>query len=90
MCVGWAPYRVVDVVEAVPVKSVLGKEYRKESKAIIVYLSELNESAVLNLEKDLQEKGLSIIYTSSTVEPLYCGHHCEDFLFLVFLAGHTM
>ncbi|XP_043286429.1 glycine--tRNA ligase isoform X2 [Venturia canescens] len=46
--------KVVDVVEAAPNRSVIGKSFRKEAKFVLEALSALDENAVDTLEKSLE------------------------------------
>ena len=47
----------VDVVEVVPEKGVIGKQFRKEGKAIMETLSSLTSSQAEAVERETAEKG---------------------------------
>lgn len=47
----------MDVVECVPDKGVIGKQFRKEAKPILEWMSGLDESAVKEMEESFQTKG---------------------------------
>ena len=49
--------RKVDVVEVVPDRKVLGKQFKKDSQLIAEYLKGLSECDIGELEKSLKEKG---------------------------------
>ncbi len=48
---------MVDVVEVVPDKGKIGKQFRKEAKAIMEGLSILTKEAVQGVESQLQQEG---------------------------------
>ncbi len=43
----------MDVVDAVPDKAAIGKQYRKEAKVLLEWLSSLNKEQTHQLEKQL-------------------------------------
>ncbi len=47
----------MDVVECVPDKGVIGKQFRKEAKPILEWLAGLDSSATEEVEKGLQTSG---------------------------------
>ncbi|KAK5646462.1 hypothetical protein RI129_004926 [Pyrocoelia pectoralis] len=49
--------RIVDVVEAIPNKAVIGKKFKKEAKAIYDKLAELDANEISDLEKALEASG---------------------------------
>ena len=49
--------RIVQRVQAVPEKGVMGKEFRAKSKLVMQKLSEMNNDQVEELEAALQKKG---------------------------------
>ena len=51
------PQVVEDIVECVPEKSVIGKQFRKEAKPIMEELVNLNPQGVRRLEEEIQNKG---------------------------------
>ncbi|CAH1789407.1 unnamed protein product [Owenia fusiformis] len=53
--------KVIDVVECVTNKGLVGKAFKKEAKAVTEYLSKLNEAEVNSLEKDLTASGESAL-----------------------------
>ena len=49
--------RQLDVVEVVPDKGLIGKQFRKDAKAITEFLTGLSGDAVKSVEQELAEKG---------------------------------
>ena len=49
--------KVVDVVECVPEKGVIGKQFRKDAKPIMDWLSGLDEKGVEEMERQMKSKG---------------------------------
>ena len=49
--------RKVDVVEVVPDKGIIGKQFRKDAKPIMEHLAGLGSSQAELLEKEVSEKG---------------------------------
>ena len=49
--------RIVQRVQAVPEKGVLGKEFRAKSKLVMQQLNEMSNDKVEELEAGLKEKG---------------------------------
>ena len=49
--------RTVDVVEVVPEKGIIGKQFRREGKGIMDQLASLSSSQAEELEKETTEKG---------------------------------
>lgn len=47
----------MDVVEVVPEKGVIGKQFRREGKAIMDQLASLSSSQAEEIEKETVEKG---------------------------------
>ena len=47
----------MDVVEVVPEKGVIGKQFRKEAKPIMEALASLNSSQAEDVAKETAEKG---------------------------------
>ena len=57
--------RIVQRVQAVPEKGVMGKEFRAKSKLVMQKLSEMNNDQVEALEATLKDKGytaISVLY----------------------------
>ncbi|CAH1238658.1 GARS [Branchiostoma lanceolatum] len=52
---------MVDVTEIEPQKSVLGKTLKKDAKPVTEHLQSLGEEAILQLEKELQDKGEAVV-----------------------------
>lgn len=48
---------VVDVVEAIPDKGVIGKQFRKEAKPLLEWLGALDREGVERLEGELEKTG---------------------------------
>ena len=52
-----ASQRMVDVVEVVPEKGVLGKQFRKEAKPLMDRLTTLSCTEIESMEKQLKDNG---------------------------------
>ena len=64
--------RQMDVVEVVPDKGLIGKQFRKDAKAITEYLTGLSGDAVKQVEQELAEKGsytLQVEGNTFTLQP---------------------
>lgn len=48
---------MVDVVEAIPDKGVIGKQFRKEAKPLLEWLGALDREGVERLEGELEKAG---------------------------------
>ncbi|XP_038044765.1 glycine--tRNA ligase-like [Patiria miniata] len=48
--------KIIDVVEAVPQKGIVGKAFKKDAKVIMEHMASLSEDQVVELEKNLKEK----------------------------------
>lgn len=49
--------KLVDVVECVPDKGIIGKQFRKDSKLLLEWLGQLEEERAKQLERDFKENG---------------------------------
>ena len=49
--------KLVDVVECLPDKGVIGKQFRKDSKPLLEWLGQLDEKGTERLESDLRASG---------------------------------
>ena len=49
--------RVMDVVEVVPEKGVIGKQFKKEAKPLMEWLGALDHEGVERLEGELEKTG---------------------------------
>ncbi|VDD87922.1 unnamed protein product [Enterobius vermicularis] len=68
--------KTVNVVEAIPNKSVIGKAFKGDAKLIIGALSSMEEAEVKSLEEKLAKSGLVILYFSG--QYLFCLVHVEE------------
>eukprot|EP00123_Amoebidium_parasiticum_P007460 comp18137_c0_seq1/m.18868 comp18137_c0_seq1/g.18868 ORF comp18137_c0_seq1/g.18868 comp18137_c0_seq1/m.18868 type:complete len:675 (-) comp18137_c0_seq1:258-2282(-) len=60
---------IVDVVEALPVKQVIGKKYKKDGKVIMDGLAKMDKAAVEKMENDLKANGqVSVTFEGQTFE----------------------
>lgn len=53
--------RQIDVVEVVPDKGLIGKQFRKDAKVITELLAGLSGEAVKLVEQELAEKGYGLL-----------------------------
>ena len=49
-------HRVIDVIEVIPQKGIVGKAFKKDAKFVMEHLASLTEDQVVELEKALKEK----------------------------------
>ena len=48
-------HKTIDITEAAPVKSVMGKAFKKEAKIVVEHLTSLEADRLADLEKALTE-----------------------------------
>ncbi|XP_033639760.1 glycine--tRNA ligase-like [Asterias rubens] len=64
--------KIIDVVEVIPQKGLVGKAFKKEAKLVMDHLASLTEDQVVEMEKAMQEKSESEIQVngkSFTLKP---------------------